>query len=49
MTHLGLGLIPLVGLSISLSQVFALLANRLTPARSRFSWCSLPCCWRWRC
>ncbi|NQV09850.1 MAG: hypothetical protein HQ527_01580 [Cyanobacteria bacterium] len=29
--HRGLGLILLVGLSISLSQVFALLANRLTP------------------
>jgi len=44
LTHLGLGLIPPGGAVDLLSQVFALLANRLNPPpRSRFSWCHCPC------
>jgi len=46
--HLGLRLIPLVGCSDPLSQgVRAAWANRLTPARSRFSWCSTALLLRW--
>jgi len=39
MTHLGLGLIPLLGLSISLFAVFALPGQSAhPPPDSRFSW-----------
>lgn len=45
----GLGLAVLVGLSMSVSHLFALVANRLTPARSPFNWCSMAWCSRWPC